>query len=221
MKYPTLILIFFLLIHPFLNAQSSTSDQSGYPQTTAPTSAPAPPDTAAVSAEPRKKDSEKGIQVGGGFMFASKDIIINLADAQDFSSLLAALKKANLAETLQGKGTYTVFAPSNEAFAKIPSAQLDSLMTPKKESELTAILTYHIISGKMGLKDIVRAIRKGNGEAMLKTVSGSQIRATIENETMTLTDENGHKAHVSRFDIEQNNGVLHVLDDVMMPKQKM
>lgn len=161
---------------------------------------------------------EKTVMVGGAPMYPSKNIIENAVNSKDHTTLVAAVKAAGLVETLSGKGPFTVFAPTNEAFNKLPKGTVESLLKPENKAKLQAILTYHVVSGKMSSSDIAAAIKKGNGKATLTTVQGGKLTAWMEGKTLYITDENGSKSKVTIADVNQSNGVIHVVDTVVTPK---
>lgn len=161
---------------------------------------------------------EKTITVGGAPMYPSKNIIENAVNSKDHTTLVAAVKAAELVETLQGKGPFTVFAPTNEAFDKLPKGTVETLLKPENKKMLQTILTYHVIAGKMNSSDIAAAIKKGGGKATLKTVSGGTLTAWMKGSSLYLTDENGKSAKVTIADVNQSNGVIHVIDAVVTPK---
>lgn len=156
--------------------------------------------------------------VGGAPMLATKDIIDNAVNSKDHTTLVAAVKAAELVETLKGAGPFTVFAPTNAAFDKIPKATLDSLLNPENKKTLAGILTYHVVAGKQDAASIVKAIEAGNGKATFKTVAGGTLTASLDGKNVVLTDEKGGKSTVTIADVMQSNGVIHVVDTVLMPK---
>lgn len=156
--------------------------------------------------------------VGGAPMLASKDIVDNAVNSKDHTTLVAAVKAAELVETLKDKGPFTVFAPTNAAFDKIPKATLDTLMKPESKKALAGILTYHVVAGKQDAASIVKAIEEGEGKATFKTVAGGTLTAAKEGNNVVLTDEKGGKSTVTIADVMQSNGVIHVVDSVLMPK---
>lgn len=159
------------------------------------------------------------VWVGGEQMYPSKDIIDNAVNSHEHTTLVAAVKAAGLVETLKGKGPFTVFAPTNEAFAKLPAGTVDGLLKPESKSALTSVLTYHVISGKFDAEAISMAIKKGNGKAELKTVNGGKLWAMMNGpKNVILKDEMGNIANISTYDVYQSNGVIHVIDAVVMPK---
>ncbi|WP_016991182.1 fasciclin domain-containing protein [Flavobacterium sp. ACAM 123] len=163
--------------------------------------------------------AQKSVMVGGAAMYPSKNIIENAVNSKDHTTLVAAVKAAGLVETLQGKGPFTVFAPTNEAFAKLPMGTVETLLKPENLKTLQTILTYHVVSGKMNAVDIAKAIKAGNGKATLKTVSGGTLTAWMKGKKLYITDENGTMAQITIADVNQSNGVIHVVDTVVLPKQ--
>ena len=161
---------------------------------------------------------EKTVTVGGNPMYPSKNIIENAVNSKDHTTLVAAVKAAGLVETLQSKGPFTVFAPTNLAFAKLPKGTVETLLKPENLKLLQTILTYHVVAGKMNSSDIAAAIKKGGGKATLKTVSGGTLTAWMKGSALYITDENGNSAKVTIADVNQSNGVIHVIDTVVTPK---
>jgi uncharacterized surface protein with fasciclin (FAS1) repeats len=161
---------------------------------------------------------EKSVTVGGAPMYPSKNIIENAVNSKDHTTLVAAVKAAGLVETLSGPGPFTVFAPTNMAFDKLPKGTVDMLVKPENKEMLTGILTYHVVSGKMSAADLMKAIKDGGGKAMLKTVAGGELTAMQMGKKIVLTDAKGTKAMVTIPDVFQSNGVIHVIDTVLMPK---
>ncbi|HNP32906.1 MAG TPA: fasciclin domain-containing protein [Flavobacterium sp.] len=161
---------------------------------------------------------EKTVTVGGAPMYPSKNIIENAVNSKDHTTLVAAVKAAGLVETLQGKGPFTVFAPTNEAFDKLPKGTVETLLKPENKKMLQTILTYHVVAGKWNASDIAAAIKKGGGKATLKTVSGGILTAWMKGADLYITDENGKSAKVTIADVNQSNGVIHVIDAVVTPK---
>ena len=155
--------------------------------------------------------------VGGAPMLRTKDIVSNAVNSADHTTLVAAVKAAGLVETLQSPGPFTVFAPTNEAFAKLPAGTVDTLLKPENKEMLTKVLTYHVIAGKMSSKDLWKAIKAGNGTATLKTVSGVWLKASASGKEIVLTDEKGGMSRVTIADVNQSNGVIHVVDSVLLP----
>ncbi|HET9995378.1 MAG TPA: fasciclin domain-containing protein [Candidatus Acidoferrum sp.] len=155
--------------------------------------------------------------VGGAAMFPTKNIVENAVNSADHTTLVAAVKAAGLAETLQSAGPFTVFAPTNEAFSKLPAGTVDTLLKPENKDTLTKVLTYHVVAGKMSSKELSKAIKAGNGTATLKTVSGGTLKATFQGKSIILTDEKGGMSKVTIADVHQSNGVIHVVDNVLLP----
>ena len=158
------------------------------------------------------------VTVGGAPMYASKDIIDNAVNSKDHTTLVAAVKAAGLVETLKGPGPFTVFAPTNAAFAALPAGTVDTLLKPENKPTLTKVLTYHVVSGKMDAAALMAAVKAGNGKAMLKTVSGGTLTATSNGSAVMVMDESGGTANVTIADVIQSNGVIHVVDKVLLPK---
>ena len=161
---------------------------------------------------------EKTTTVGGALMYPSKNIIENAVNSKDHTTLVAAVKAAGLVETLQTAGPFTVFAPTNAAFAKLPKGTVETLLKPENLKTLQTILTYHVLAGKFSSAQIVAAIKAGNGTASFKTVSGGTLKAMVKKGAVILTDENGASAKVTIADVNQSNGVIHVIDGVVTPK---
>ncbi len=148
---------------------------------------------------------------------SSKDIVDFAADSPDFSTLVTAVKAASLVDTLKGAGPYTVFAPTNDAFAKLPTGTLDTLLKPENKDTLSKILTYHVVAGKVTAKALIGLIKKGHGKAALKTVEGTTLTASLQGGKVILTDEKGGTATVIKADVLVKNGVIHTIDAVVMP----
>ena len=158
------------------------------------------------------------VMVGGSAMLASKDIIDNAVNSKDHTTLVAAVKAAGLVETLKGPGPFTVFAPTNAAFAVLPAGIVDTLLKPENKGQLTEILTYHVVAGKMDAAMLTEAIADGGGKAMLKTVAGGNLTATAAGGKVMVMDEKGGSATVTIANVIQSNGVIHVIDKVLLPK---
>lgn len=156
--------------------------------------------------------------VGGAAMYANKDIIDNAMASKDHTTLVTAVKAAGLVDTLKGAGPFTVFAPTNEAFAKLPAGTVDTLVKPESKAALTKILTYHVVAGKQDAASIAKAIEEGKGKATFKTVQGEELTASMDGKDVILTDAKGGKSKVTIADVMQSNGVIHVVDTVLMPK---
>lgn len=162
--------------------------------------------------------SEKTKMVGGAAMYPSKDIVDNAVNSKDHTTLVAAVKAAGLVETLKSAGPFTVFAPTNDAFAKLPAGTVDNLLKPENKGTLTKVLTYHVVAGKMDAADLAKAIKAGGGSATLKTVAGGTLTASMKGKNIMLSDENGGMATVTISDVYQKNGVIHVINSVVLPK---
>ncbi|RYF53562.1 MAG: fasciclin domain-containing protein [Cytophagaceae bacterium] len=160
---------------------------------------------------------EKTVTVGGAPMYPSKNIIENAVNSKDHTTLVAAVKAAGLVETLSGPGPFTVFAPTNKAFDKLPKGTVETLVKPESKETLTKILTYHVVSGKMSAADLMKAIADGGGKATLTTVQGGTLTATQKGKKIELTDAKGGTSTVTIADVNQSNGVIHVIDTVLMP----
>jgi uncharacterized surface protein with fasciclin (FAS1) repeats len=159
------------------------------------------------------------VMVGGQSMMASKDIVDNAVNSADHTTLVAAVKAAGLVDTLKGKGPFTVFAPTNAAFAKLPSGTVDTLVKPENKATLTKILTYHVVPGKYDFMALSHAIKKGNGKAELPTASGGKLSFMMNGmHNIMVSDEKGGMANISTYDVYQSNGVINVIDTVLMPK---
>jgi uncharacterized surface protein with fasciclin (FAS1) repeats len=156
--------------------------------------------------------------VGGAAMYPTKDIVDNAVNSKDHTTLVAAVKAAGLVETLKGTGPFTVFAPTNAAFAELPAGTVDNLVKPENKETLTKILTYHVVAGAMDSDAIAKAIKAGHGKAELTTVSGGKLWAWMDGKHLMLKDENGHSAKVTIANVRQSNGVIHVVNKVLMPK---
>ena len=161
---------------------------------------------------------KKSVMVGGAAMYPTKNIIENAVNSKDHTTLVAAVKAAGLVETLSSAGPFTVFAPTNKAFGKLPAGTVETLVKPENKGTLTTILTYHVVAGKMSAADVVAAIKAGNGKATLKTVQGGILTASLRGKSVILTDEKGGMAKVTIANVNQSNGVIHVIDTVLMPK---
>ena len=162
--------------------------------------------------------SEKTVTVGGAPMYPSKNIIQNAVNSKDHTTLVAAVKAAGLVDTLSGAGPFTVFAPTNEAFAKLPAGTVDNLLKPENKPTLTKVLTYHVVAGRMTAADLMKAVKDGEGEAHLKTVAGENLIVKQAGPgKLSVTDTKGDVAMVTIADVLQSNGVIHVIDTVMLP----
>lgn len=161
--------------------------------------------------------ADKNPMVGGQEMYPTKNIIENAVNSADHTTLVAAVKAAGLVDTLEGPGPFTVFAPTNEAFAKLPAGTVDNLLKPENKATLVKILTYHVVAGKLSAADIKKMIREGHGQATLKTVSGGTLTAMMQGKNLVLQDEKGGTATVTIANVFQSNGVIHVVDSVLLP----
>jgi uncharacterized surface protein with fasciclin (FAS1) repeats len=155
--------------------------------------------------------------VGGAAMYETKDIVDNAMNSADHTTLVAAVKAAGLVDTLKGPGPFTVFAPTNAAFAKLPAGTVDTLLKPENKAKLTQVLTYHVVAGKVDAASLARMIKDGKGKATLKTVAGGTLTAWMKGNDIVLTDAKGGNAKVTISDVNQSNGVIHVVDSVLLP----
>lgn len=158
------------------------------------------------------------VTVGGAPMYATKNIIQNAVNSKDHTTLVAAVKAAGLVDTLEGTGPFTVFAPTNEAFAALPAGTVDTLLKPENKAMLTKILTYHVVPGKLDSAMLQQKMTEGGGKAMLKTVEGEMLTVSGSGASMMVTDQKGGTAHITIPDVMQSNGVIQVVDKVLMPK---
>ena len=161
--------------------------------------------------------AEKDPMVGGAAMYPTKTIVENALNSPIHTTLVAAVKAAGLVDTLNSAGPFTVFAPTNDAFAKLPAGTVDTLVKPENKDTLVKILTYHVVSGRISSKQLAAMIKKGHGKATLKTVQGEDLTATMSSGQIMLTDAKGGMATVTTADVFQSNGVIHVIDTVLMP----
>ncbi len=157
------------------------------------------------------------VMVGGAAMYANKDIVDNAVNSKDHTTLVAAVKAAGLVDTLKSPGPFTVFAPTNEAFAALPAGTVDTLLKPENKATLTKVLTYHVVAGRMDAATLMAAIKAGGGKAQLKTVAGGSLWASMSGGHVMIADEKGDVATVTIADVIQANGVIHVIDKVMLP----
>lgn len=164
------------------------------------------------------KNMERTVMVGGAAMYPSKDIVTNALNSQDHTTLVAAVKADGLVETLQGKGPFTVFAPTNAAFDKLPAGTVDNLLKEENKAMLTGILTYHVIAGTLDSKELMKKIKAGNGTVELATIQGGKLWIMQKGNALILKDEKGGMAHITIKDVYQSNGVIHVIDTVLMPQ---
>ena len=159
----------------------------------------------------------KNPMVGGAAMLPTRNIVENAVNSRDHTTLVAAVKAAGLVETLSGPGPFTVFAPTNAAFAKLPAGTVETLVRPENKATLTSILTYHVVAGRMTSADLMRAIKKGRGTAVLNTVNGGTLTAKMMGKRIMLTDAKGGMSHVTIANVMQSNGIIHVVDGVVLP----
>ena len=155
--------------------------------------------------------------VGGAAMYPTKDIIDNAVNSKDHTTLVAAVKAAGLVDTLKGPGPFTVFAPTNQAFAKLPAGTVDTLLKPENKAQLTSVLTYHVVPGKLSAADLIAQAKANGGKATLTTVQGEPLTAWVQGPNVWLQDAKGGKSKVTIADVNQSNGVIHVIDTVLMP----
>ena len=170
---------------------------------------------AAIAVAPKTYAQTK--MVGGAAMYPTKDIVDNAVNSKDHTTLVAAVKAAGLVETLKGDGPFTVFAPTNEAFDKLPKETVPTLLKPENKAMLTKVLTYHVVAGKISAADLAAKVKAGMGKAELKTVSGGTITVMKEGKKLYLVDEKGGKSWITIADVFQKNGVIHVVNTVLMP----
>jgi len=156
--------------------------------------------------------------VGGAAMYPTKTIVANAMNSADHTTLVAAVKAAGLVDTLNSAGPFTVFAPTNAAFDQLPAGTVEMLLKPENKAALTRVLTYHVVAGKWDSKALAKQISKGKGKAWLKTVSGGNLTAWMDGDKIVLQDEKGGTATVTTADVYQSNGVIHVINAVLMPK---
>jgi len=162
------------------------------------------------------KEKEKTVTVGGAPMYPSKNIVQNAVNSKDHTTLVAAVKAAGLVDTLQSPGPFTVFAPTNEAFAKLPAGTVATLLTPENKQTLTNVLTYHVVPGRLSAKDLMEKVKAGNGKAMLKTVEGEELTFAEKDGRLWIWDAKGGSAQVTIRNVMQSNGVIHVIDTVLL-----
>ncbi|MEP7196353.1 MAG: fasciclin domain-containing protein [Saprospiraceae bacterium] len=163
--------------------------------------------------------AQKTVMVGGEEMFPLKNIIQNAVNSKDHTTLVAAVKAAGLVETLQSKGPFTVFAPVNDAFENLPAGTVETLLKPENKATLVKILTYHVVAGKYNFDDLAKLIKAGKGKSSLKTVSGGMLTFMMNgSHNISVKDESGNVANISTYDVTQSNGVIQVIDHVLLPK---
>lgn len=157
------------------------------------------------------------VMVGGAAMYPSKTIVENAVNSKDHTTLVAAVKAAGLVDTLSSPGPFTVFAPTNAAFAKLPAGAVDGLLKPENKPDLTKVLTYHVVPGRMSATDLMAKVKAGGGKASLTTAEGQSLTLTTKAGALWVWDAKGHSAQVTIADVGQSNGVIHVVDTVLMP----
>ena len=162
--------------------------------------------------------NEKTVMVGGAAMYPSKNIVENAVNSKDHTTLVAAVKAAGLVETLQSAGPFTVFAPVNSAFDKLPAGTVETLLKPENKEMLTSVLTYHVVPGRISSKDLMKMIKDNNNTYTAKTVAGGELTFTRKGNTISITDGKGGMSTVTIADVNQSNGVIHVIDAVLLPK---
>lgn len=170
-----------------------------------------------ASAQGMGMKSDGNPMVGGAAMYKTKNIVENAVNSKDHTTLVAAVKAAGLVDTLQSAGPFTVFAPVNSAFDKLPAGTVETLLKPENKDMLTKVLTYHVIAGNYDSKAIAKAIKMGNGKAEFTTVSGGKLTGSLDGKNLILTDEKGGKSTVTIADVRQSNGIIHVIDTVVLP----
>ncbi len=156
--------------------------------------------------------------VGGAAMYPTKNIVENAVNSKDHTTLVAAVKAAGLVPTLESAGPFTVFAPTNKAFDALPAGTVESLLKPENKAKLTSILTYHVVPGKLSSADLMKMVKMQNGKATLKTVEGENLYVSMKGKRLMITDENGNTSQVTIADVNQSNGVIHVVNKVLLPK---
>jgi len=162
---------------------------------------------------------ERTVMVGGESMFPSKTIVANAVNSKDHTTLVAAVKAAGLVDTLQGPGPFTVFAPTNAAFAKLPAGTVDTLLEPGNKATLSKVLTYHVVAGRLDSAALMKMVMAGNGNAELRTVSGGRLWLAMNGpRNLVVKDERGMWSEISTYDVLQSNGVIHVVTSVLMPR---
>ncbi len=172
--------------------------------------------TNTIAQSKMKKEDTK--MVGGAAMYPSKNIVENAVNSKDHTTLVAAVKAAGLVDVLMSEGPFTVFAPTNDAFGKLPKGTVENLLKEENITTLQTVLKYHVVAGKWSASDVMGMIKKGNGKAKIETVSGGWLTAWAKGGDVYITDENGNSAKVTIADVNQSNGVIHVVDTVLLPK---
>jgi uncharacterized surface protein with fasciclin (FAS1) repeats len=174
---------------------------------------------ASVSVAVPSVSAQSSVMVGGQSMLRTKDIVDNAVNSADHTTLVAAVKAAGLVETLKGRGPFTVFAPVNDAFENLPAGTVQNLLKPENKTALTKVLTYHVVPGRYDGAALMKAIRAGNGRATLKTASGGTLTAMMNGPmNVVVRDDGGNVASISTYDVNQSNGVIHVINKVLLPK---
>jgi len=173
--------------------------------------------TTASFAQMDNMSNEKTVMVGGAIMYPTKDIVTNAINSKDHTTLVAAVKAAGLVETLQGVGPFTVFAPTNEAFDLLPAGTVTTLIKPENKAMLVDILTYHVVAGKISSAELITMIKSANGTAVLTTVEGKKLKVMMSGKNVAIKDEKGGVAYLTIADVNQSNGVIHVIDHVLLP----
>jgi uncharacterized surface protein with fasciclin (FAS1) repeats len=161
--------------------------------------------------------AEKTVQVGGAPMYPSKNIVQNAVNSKDHTTLVAAVKAAGLVDTLQGPGPFTVFAPTNKAFDKLPKGTVTTLLKPENKQMLTNVLTYHVVAGRLSANDLMNAAKRDGGRTKLKTVEGEELTVAADGNTLTVWDSKGSRSNITIRNVFQSNGVIHVVDSVLLP----
>jgi len=164
-----------------------------------------------------QQKKEQTVTVGGAPMYPSKNIVQNAVNSKDHTTLVAAVKAAGLVDTLASPGPFTVFAPTNSAFAKLPAGTVDTLLKPANKEKLTAVLTYHVVPGRLSAGDLMEAAKKGGGQAKFKTVEGEELTVAAKGNELTIWDSKGNTSRVTIKNVFQSNGVIHVIDSVLLP----
>ncbi len=162
-------------------------------------------------------NAEHTVMVGGAPMFPSKNIVENAVNSKDHTTLVAAVKAAGLVDTLEGSGPFTVFAPTNAAFEKLPAGTVDTLLKPENKPQLVKILTYHVVPGRLTATDLIRMVERGHGQAMLKTVEGEPLTVSMDGRRLFVRGAKSGVAEVTTGDVMQSNGVIHVISSVLLP----
>jgi uncharacterized surface protein with fasciclin (FAS1) repeats len=174
--------------------------------------------SAMVAPSLAQSKGEKTVMVGGAPMYPSKNIVQNAVNSKDHTTLVAAVKAAGLVDTLQSAGPFTVFAPVNAAFAKLPAGTVDTLLKPENKGTLTTVLTYHVVPGRLTAANLMKAVKDGDGQAKFKTVAGGELTVTSPSAgKLTITDAKGGASTVTIGDVLQSNGVIHVINSVLLP----